>query len=305
MRRLRAFDPLLPASHPLPEPLPGDVRLRAPGGEAVYRRHRPDPEAFEACWNALDQHQLHARVAPDADADHPAALDALDALLTAWERRIAAAPPGGAGGGTGDAEAVITWPSRDTAAVRVLLAHGLTPKTIAAARPATAHGPSPRHAVPIRPLTLADAGAAARLWLEELRWEAQFGSAWVREAAERNIRQRLAEALARDRPWVWLAGEPGRAASGMIAVEPPEPAAVWARALTSARRPGYITHMVVTAAHRGAGVGTALAHTAHTALSEAGCTLTLLHYAALNPLSGPFWHRHAYRPLWTTWHRRL
>jgi GNAT superfamily N-acetyltransferase len=296
MRRLRAFDPLLPASHPLPEPRPGDVRLRAPGGEAVYRRHRPDPEAFEACWNALDQHQLHARV---ADADHPAALDA---LLTAWERRIADAAPAGP---TGEAEAVITWPSRDTAAVRVLLAHGLTPKVVAAARPATAHGPNPWHAVPIRPLTLADTGDAARLWLEELRWEAQFGSAWVRKAAERNIRQRLAEALARDRPWVWLAGEPGRAASGMIAVEPPDLAARWATSLTSARSPGYITHMVVTAAHRGAGVGTALADTAHTALSEAGCALTLLHYAALNPLSAPFWHRHAYRPLWTTWHRRL
>jgi hypothetical protein len=63
----------------------------------------------------------------------------------------------------------------------------------------------------------------AWLWLEELRWDAQFGSCVVRPSAERDIRQRLAEALAR------LHHAPG-----------------------------------------------------------GGRTLTLLHYAALNPLSGPF-----------------
>jgi hypothetical protein len=29
--------------------------------------------------------------------------------------------------------------------------------------------------------------------------------------------------------------------------------------------------------------------------------VTLLHYAALNPLSAPFWHRSGYRPLSTRW----
>jgi hypothetical protein len=32
--------------------------------------------------------------------------------------------------------------------------------------------------------------------------------------------------------------------------------------------------------------------------------LTLLHYAQVDPLSAPFWHRTGYRPLWTTWEAR-
>jgi hypothetical protein len=31
---------------------------------------------------------------------------------------------------------------------------------------------------------------------------------------------------------------------------------------------------------------------------------TTLHYATMNPLSGPFWHRWGYRSLWTLWTRR-
>jgi GNAT superfamily N-acetyltransferase len=299
--RLRTLDPLLPAVCALPGPRPGDTVLNVPGTEAFYRCHRPDPEAFEACWNALEQHQLHACLTGGGGEDRAAALDA---LLTAWDREIAAA---GAPRVADDAEAVITWPSRDTAVTRALLAHGLTPKTVAAARPTGGQpmdSPPPCCEVPIRPLTLADTADATRLWLEELRWDAQFGATTLRASAERNIRQRLAGALDRERPWMWLAGEAGKPAAGMIAVEPPELAG-WTTALTSARRPGYITHMVVSAPHRGTGVGSALAYAAHTALTEAGCTLTLLHYAALNPLSGPFWHRNGYRPLWTTWHRRL
>jgi len=29
-----------------------------------------------------------------------------------------------------------------------------------------------------------------------------------------------------------------------------------------------------------------------------------LHYAQVNPLSGPFWNRMGYRPLWTSWEAR-
>ncbi|MGP4113579.1 hypothetical protein ACTWP5_22045, partial [Streptomyces sp. 4N509B] len=125
----RTLDPLLPAAWPAPAPLPGDLVLttRDGGSRAVYRRHRADPESFAACWTALDQHQLHARPHPDAP---PAALDE---LLTAFDRAVAGAfhpdvPD------APDAEAVLTWPSRGTAATPVLLAHGLRPKVIAAAR---------------------------------------------------------------------------------------------------------------------------------------------------------------------------
>jgi hypothetical protein len=32
--------------------------------------------------------------------------------------------------------------------------------------------------------------------------------------------------------------------------------------------------------------------------------VSVLNYAAMNPLSGPFWHRMGYRPVWTTWEVR-
>ncbi|MEO3750125.1 GNAT family N-acetyltransferase [Streptomyces sp. B6B3] len=299
--RLRSLDRLLPATGPLPDPPPGDRVVRTGDGAAVYHRHRVDPEAFEASWSALDQHQLlNARLTGKDPAR------AMDALLTAWERQIAEAEPSGVGA---DAEAVFPWPSRDTAVTPVLLDHGLRPKTIVAVRPAGRRTPVPPAAegVLVRPMTPDDEEAAVRLWLEELNWDAQFGSCVVRPSSERNVRRRLAEVLRRERPWAWMAEAGRRRRSetvGMLAVEPPESTG-WVADYTSARRPGYITHLCVTADHRGAGVGAALANTAHAALADTGQTATLLHYAALNPLSGPFWHRCGYRPLWSTWSRRL
>jgi len=35
-----------------------------------------------------------------------------------------------------------------------------------------------------------------------------------------------------------------------------------------------------------------------------GALATLLHYEQTNPLSAPFWARHGYRPLWTSWEAR-
>ncbi|RKN47153.1 GNAT family N-acetyltransferase [Streptomyces hoynatensis] len=289
-RGLRALDRLLPRQRALPEPAPGDVLLTVPGAQGVYRRRRPDPESFEASWNAADQHLLHARLAPPAPGRERAA--ALDALLTAWEGRIAPWPPGA------DAEAVLTWPSRDTELTPVLLGHGLVPKQIAAVREAGRPGPAERRrpAAAVRPLDEADADRAASLWLEELRWEARFGACVPRASAERHVRERLAAALA------WVAEADGEVV-GLLAVAEPA-GADWAAGLTSARRAGYLTLMMVAEELRGRGIGTALARTAHAALDEAGCAVTLLHYAALNPFSAPFWHRHGYRPLWTTWARR-
>jgi hypothetical protein len=51
-------------------------------------------------------------------------------------------------------------------------------------------------------------------------------------------------------------------------------------------------------------VGAALVRRGHGDLDAAGVDVTLLHYAGLNPLSGPFWHRCGYRPLWTGWQAR-
>ncbi|ONK11512.1 GNAT family N-acetyltransferase [Streptomyces sp. MP131-18] len=281
--RPRALDPLLPRAIPLPRPAAGDVLLCVPGAAGVYRRKRPDPESFDASWCAADRHELHA------DLTGPDRAAALDALLTAWEEHLVPWPPGA------DAEAVFTWPSRDAALVPVLRGHGLTPQRVAAVRPAGRTVPWPRRAPEacVRPLGPADLDAAAALWLAELHWEAQFGSCVIRPSTARNVGRQLAGALG------WVAEAGGRVV-GLLAVEDPRRTA-WAARLARARHPGYLTSLMVTPAYRGSGIGTALVRTAHAALEEAGCTVTMLHYAALNPLSGPFWHRCGYRPLWTTW----
>jgi GNAT superfamily N-acetyltransferase len=62
--------------------------------------------------------------------------------------------------------------------------------------------------------------------------------------------------------------------------------------------------MFVRADRRGGGVGTALVEHAHRVLDARGIPVTVLDYAQVNPLSGPFWSRMGYRPLWTRWEAR-
>jgi GNAT superfamily N-acetyltransferase len=59
--------------------------------------------------------------------------------------------------------------------------------------------------------------------------------------------------------------------------------------------------MFVRPGERGTGVGSALVDEFHREAEAVGVAVTLLHYEQLNPLSMPFWSRHGYRPLWTTW----
>jgi GNAT superfamily N-acetyltransferase len=83
-------------------------------------------------------------------------------------------------------------------------------------------------------------------------------------------------------------------------VEPPEEAN-WIAGLTRQGRTAYLPSMFISPAERGTGAGARLITNVHDALDARGIDLTLLHYAQLNPLSGPFWHRMGYRPLWSTW----
>lgn len=62
--------------------------------------------------------------------------------------------------------------------------------------------------------------------------------------------------------------------------------------------------MFVRPDERGGGIGAALVRHVHGELDARGIDLTLLHYAQVNPLSAPFWHRMGYRPLWSTWEAR-
>lgn len=168
-----------------------------------------------------------------------------------------------------------------------------------AARPAGHPTPDPPAGVPVRPLEAADVDAAVERFLEVVRWDSQFGSAAERPSSGPAFRQDLDQALAGERFWAWVAGAPGTV-DGLLILEPP-PQATWVAPLVSASPVAYVGTLGVAAGRRGRGLGAALVSRAHAALEDAGAAVTHLHYGALNPLSGPFWHRCGYRPLWTIW----
>jgi GNAT superfamily N-acetyltransferase len=66
----------------------------------------------------------------------------------------------------------------------------------------------------------------------------------------------------------------------------------------------YLQTMFVDEEERGTGVGAAMVRNLHTRLDADGVAVTLLHHSQVNPLSGPFWNRMGYRPLWTSWEAR-
>lgn len=291
-RRLATLDPLLPHTHPLPAPEPGDALLTTGGGVALARRERPDPHTMAAIWGAIEQHRLLPRVGG------PEPVSTMAGLLAQWGERVAAQ----AAPDDPDSEAVLSWPARDYAMTRLFLAHGLAPLATVAARPAGRPGPEPGGGARIRQLAPADVEAALTRWLDVVHWDAQFNIVTERPATAEVQRTELREVATRAEPWAWVAERDGEL-DGLLMIDPPERAG-WIAPLTSASPTAYLGTLVVTAGRRGAGLGAALVRHGHRALDAAGAAQTLLHYAGLNPLSGPFWHRCGYRPLWTVWRVR-
>src|SRR5438270_5645544 len=136
-QRLAEADPLLPIPA-YPHPGDGEVLLTAHAGDStatgISRYYEPDVHSLTATWGALHQHSLEVQLAgPD-----PAS--ALDVLLGQWDRRIAEH----AAAGDVETSATINWPSRQTAGVATLVAHGFAPLRVAAAREAgRAAAPAP------------------------------------------------------------------------------------------------------------------------------------------------------------------
>jgi GNAT superfamily N-acetyltransferase len=249
-----------------------------------------------SCWTALTSHQLTSIRISD---DDPAA--SMVALLDQWSahlHKLATEDPG-------ETNATLTWPSRDAAMTTTFLAHGLAPTTAVAVRPAGRRVPDRTDTdVRVRPYDVRDAAAVAALWLEEVHWDAQFGGATVRDSTPERLREQVAEFAAGTRPECLIA-ERGGTIVGIVVLEWPEDAG-WISSMVASdsARTAYISCMSVRADGRSAGVGSALAASAHELLEEAGVEMTVLHYSALNPLSVPFWHRSGYRPLWTAWETR-
>ena len=317
--RWRRLDPLLPEPGPVAPGCGATFWTPAGDGFAVCRHLTVSASSMDQTWSAATEYILTPRLAgPDAGPG-------LDTLLAQWREHLSGLPEAHAE----DTAAQVRWPSRDTTGVRALQRHGLAPMTVIAARPAkratgpepatgwpgpatagpetttagpetTAAGPETATAV-IRPAGPADLAVAVGFELDVVRYDEQFGVGRVRPVTKALIREDLITTLNRRPSWIWLAedGQTGEPA-GLLILQPPEQAG-WIAPLVSEAPVAYLATMFIQPGGRGSGIGAALVSQAHAAVDDGGAAMTLLHYAVANPLSGPFWSRMGYRPLWTLW----
>lgn len=308
-RRLLRIDPLLPW------PWPGAPHCGAPLGTgyeaaaaAMGRCEHwvAEPGSLDLSWGAARRFQLSPTIAgPDVAAG-------LGQLLTQWRDHLAVVP----GTGADDSAAIVTWPSRDADGVLTLLRHGFDPLEVLAARTAPRRGTREPLTPPasellagtpgdldgslrVRRGTAADADAVARLAIEVIRFDSRFGAVNERPDTLAALRREAAGLLAGPEPWAWLAERDGKPV-GLVAAQRPE-AARWIAPMVRQAPAAYLMLMFVDPAERGSGIGGRLVAEFHREADVAGVAVTLLHYEQLNPLSVPFWSRHGYRPLWTTW----
>jgi GNAT superfamily N-acetyltransferase len=303
--RWEAIDPLLPG----PAAAPGcgaELVVAGPAGDpaafGICRHWKGRPGSLDLTWGATRRFRLHASAAG------PDVAGAMDQLLSLWRDHLG----GMSGAAADDTAAVVDWPSRDITGVASLMRHGLSPLTVIAARTGsrddavTAIGGSAGAVAPpgirIRRAGPADLAAVAGLSQEVVRYDAHFGCVIERPGTAEALRREASRLLAGPQPWTWLA-ERDTAPVGMIQAERPE-SARWIAPMVRPRPVAYLGQMFVVPGERGRGVASALAERLHSEIDAAGVAVTLLHYELLNPLSGPFWSRQGYRPLWTTWEAR-
>jgi GNAT superfamily N-acetyltransferase len=301
-RRWQGLDPLLPGPSDLPEgcmaPLLSMGQNGRPCGLGVCRHQHVPADTLARTWGAATKFVLSVRLR-EADAK-----PALDDLLTQWREHLRDQPEAR----EDDTAAIVNWPARDVTGVLALLRHGLQPMAVIAVRPAGRPAPDPAagHPAPsglvIRPAGPDDLDRVTELEVGVVRYDAYFGGSIPRPATEDLVRAETRAALAKRPGWTWLAEQDGQPVA-LAVVEPPD-AATW---ISNMARPGataYLQTMFVTPGERSGGIGAALVRHVHDELDARGIDLTLLHYAQVNPLSAPFWHRMGYRPLWSTWEAR-
>jgi GNAT superfamily N-acetyltransferase len=306
LERWRRIDPLLPAAVPwsaaprcaAPLIVTGPGGLPAATGRCEH--WAGPPESLDASWGAARRFRLWAEVAgPDVAGD-------LDRLLGRWREHLSGVP----GTGDPDTAALVDWPCRDVEGVAALLRHGLAPLEVLAAR--TVQGGAGRSTGPfgekndesagglrIRRAGPGDTATVARLGLEIIRWDSLFGTVTERPGTLGAFEAEAAGLVAGPAPWTWLAERDGEAV-GLLAAQRPA-AAGWITPFVRQAPAAYLMLMFVEPGERGGGAGSALVDRFHRAADAAGVAAILLHYEQLNPLSAPFWIRHGYRPLWTTW----
>jgi GNAT superfamily N-acetyltransferase len=252
------------------------------------------PGSLELAFGAAARFQLTIHVAaPEA------APGALDRMLSVWRDHLADVPEAAGA----DTAAVIAWPSRAITESPTFLRRGFTVRTVLAARPA---GPAPvtqtDPGIQVRQAGPADLDTVTSLGLDLIRFDAHFGSLVERPDTAAALRHDAAAALADPDPWVWVAERAGTPA-GMLYAQQPEQAQ-WVAPMVALAPAAYVDLMHVQPGERGRGIGHALASHLRQKASAAGVAAMLLHYQLLNPLSGPFWSRQGYRPLWNIWELR-
>ncbi|MFI9814392.1 GNAT family N-acetyltransferase [Saccharothrix variisporea] len=288
--RFACIDPLLPAVTAPPD---GDVVTAAlPDGTrvaGVLTRQVHDRRSAARLWSATEVWELTPLLGSGGAA-------AMDALLRAWRHRMDRV-----GAADHDSACVLTWPSRDAEAARVLLDHGLVPLSVIAVRRAAP--PPPDGSLVVRRATPADLDTVLTLALAELRYSALVGSTVDRPEAPELKRRTLAERLAAGGP-AWLAERDGIAVGlAECAVVVSEPGN-WTSTRLPPGRWGYVNCVSVLPGARGTGIGRRLMAHAHRELHRLGTVGTYLYYNPPNPLSSVFWPRQGYRPLWTVWEVR-
>jgi GNAT superfamily N-acetyltransferase len=312
--RWEAADPLLPG----PSAAPGcGAQLVVAGADGhpaaigTCRHWKGRPGSLELAWGATRRFRL------TISASGRDIAVAMDGLLSQWRDHLA----GLASAAGDDTAAIVDWPSRDIGGIASLLRHGFSPLTVIAARPAGrgalrpgdgADGPADpgagdtAGAVPagirIRRAGPGDVAAVARLGLELVRFDAHFGCMIERPGTADALRREASRLLAGPEPWTWLAERDG-VPVGVVQAERPESAG-WIAPMVRPAPAAYLGQMFVVPGERGRGVAGALAARLHAEIDAAGVAVTLLHYEQVNPLSGPFWSRQGYRPLWITWEAR-
>jgi GNAT superfamily N-acetyltransferase len=297
-RRWQAIDPLLPDPSAVPagcgEPIVAGGGRHISGLGICVHQHVPE-DSLSQTWGPAARFTLVPRLAGQDVAA------GCEELLARWRDHLA-----GVGAARGaDTGATVVWPSRDITGIRPLLRHGLQPVTVIAARTRPARPPAPApdaFGVTIRPAVPGDEEQVLDLELRLIRYDMHFGGPVWRPATQALVRAEIRDGLRRQANWTWLAERAGRAV-GLLVAQPPRESG-WIAGMTGKAPAAYLQSMFVADPERGTGIGPALVRTLHSRLDEQGVAVTLLHHSQVNPLSGPFWNRMGYRPLWTSWEAR-
>lgn len=287
--RVGALDPLVPEQG-VPDLARALVGSSA-GGDAVGAPSvtEAQPGTTASLWSPARTYTLRLR------ARGTAPQGAVADVLRQWLSTLSAED---------DAYAMVTVPSRDSACALPLLDAGFAAVTVAAVRTPDRRPTHHRDArgVTIRSATPDDIGVLAGVALRLLRHDAAYGSAYLRPDAAEILRESV-HGYVHGAGRVAVAEHAGRVVGFANAITGQE--ASWVAPLVARGPAAYIGYAEVEPGSRGAGIGGALLANLDTWLDEAGACVDVLHHAALNPRSTPFWYAHGFRPLWTTWRKAV